>query len=64
MNSNTIIPIAVVITALATAGIIFGLGLNAQPEVTSTPPPKVIYVNQTVSEFFEGTQEVKQISSE
>ena len=65
MNSNTIIPIAVVITALATAGIIFGLGLNTQPEVTSTPPPtQVIYVNQTVSEFFEGTQEVKQISSE
>jgi hypothetical protein len=27
-------------------------------------PPQVIYVNKTVSEIFEGTQEIKKISSE
>ena len=65
MNSNTILPIAVVIAVIATAGIIFGLGLSTQPEVTTTPtPPQVIYVNKTVSEIFEGTQEIKKISSE
>lgn len=65
MNSNTILPIAVVIAVIATAGIIFGLGLSTQPEVTTAPtPPQVIYVNKTVSEIFEGTQEIKKISSE
>lgn len=65
MNSNTILPIAVAIAVLATAGVILGLGLNTQPEVTNTPPPtQIIYVNKTVSEFFEGSQEIKKISSE
>jgi inhibitor of cysteine peptidase len=65
MNSNIILPIAVAIAVLATAGVILGLGLNTQPEVTTTPPPtQIIYVNKTVSDFFEGSQEIKKISSE
>ncbi|MEJ2261392.1 MAG: beta-propeller domain-containing protein, partial [Nitrosopumilaceae archaeon] len=65
MNSKIILPIAVAIAVLATAGVILGLGLNAQPEITNTPPPpQIIYVNKTVSDFFEGSQEIKKISSE
>ena len=53
MSLKIILPIAVVIAVLATAGVILGLGLNAQPEVTNTPPPpQIIYVNKTVSDFF------------
>ncbi|MGD8638839.1 MAG: hypothetical protein PVG43_08080, partial [Nitrosopumilaceae archaeon] len=65
MNSKIILPIAVAIAVLATTGVILGLGLNTQPEVTTAPPPtQIIYVNKTVSDIFEGSQEIKKISSE
>ena len=64
MNS-IILPIAVAIAVIATAGIMFAINANQQPQVTEVPsPPQIIYVNKTVSEFFEGNQEIKKISSE
>ena len=64
MNS-IILPIAVAIAVIVTAGIMLAINTNQQPQVTEIPsPPQIIYVNKTVSEFFEGNQEIKKISSE
>ena len=65
MSSKIIIPIAVAISVIATAGIMFAiLDQNAEIQVvTETPEPEIIYVDKSVSEFFEGTNEIKQISS-
>jgi len=65
MSSKIILPIAVALSIIATAGIMFAIGFDQQPEVTTDPtPPQVVYVDKTVSEFFEGTQEIRKISSE
>lgn len=64
MNSKIILPIAVAVAVVATAGVMFAIGINPQPQVVSQPPPQVVYVNKTVSEFFEGTQELRKVSSE
>ena len=53
--------VAVIVTAAVTLAFI----PQQQTLVpTETPPPQVIYINQTVSEFFEGSQEIRKISSE
>ena len=53
------------VAVIVTAGVMFAIGFNQQPEVVVEPsPPQIVYVNKTVSEFFEGSQEVKKISSE
>jgi len=65
MSSKIILPIAVALSVIATVGIMFAIGFNEQPEVTTQPtPPQVVYVDKTVSEFFKGTQEIRKISSE
>jgi len=65
MNSKIILPIAVIVAIIATAGVMFAVGFDSQPKVTTTTtPPQIIYVNKTVSEFFGGTQDIRKISSE
>ncbi len=65
MSTKIILPIAVAIAIIATAGIMFAIGFDQQPQVTTDPsPPQVIYVDRTVSDLFEGTQEIRKISSE
>ena len=65
MSSKIILPIAVAVAVLVTAGVMFAIGFNQEPQVTNEPtPPQIIYVNKTSSEFFEGTQEIRKISSE
>ena len=65
MSSQIILPIAVIAAIIATAGVMFAIGFDQQPEVTSDPiPPQVVYVDRTVSDLFEGTQEIRKISSE
>ena len=65
MSSKIILPIAVAVAVIVTAGVMFAIGTTQQPEVVVEPsPPQIVYVNKTVSEFFEGTQEVRKISSE
>lgn len=60
-----ILPIAVAAAVIITAGIMFAIDANTPSQVTEIPsPPQIIYVNKTVSEFFEGNQEIKKISSE
>ncbi len=65
MNSQIILPIAVIVAVIATAGIMFAIGFDKQPEVTTEPSlPEIIYVDRTVSDLFKGTQEIRKISSE
>ena len=65
MSSKIILPIAVAVAVIVTAGVMFAIGTTQQPEVVVEPsPPQIVYVNKTASEFFEGTQEVRKISSE
>lgn len=66
MSSKIIIPIAVIVSVLATAGIMFAvLEQNVEIQVvTETSEPEIIYVNKVVSEYFEGTNEIKKISSQ
>ena len=53
------------VAVIVTAGVMFAIGPNQQTEVVVEPsPPQIVYVNKTISEFFEGTQEVRPISSE
>ncbi len=65
MSSKIIIPIAIAISVIVTAGIMYSIGFEQQPEalpVASTP--EIIYVDKSISEYFEGTNDVKKISSE
>ena len=64
MNSKIIIPIVIAISVIVTAGIMFSLGYDDQPQITQSPQTEIIYVDKTVSEFFEGTNDVKKISSQ
>jgi len=64
MNSKIIIPIAVAISVIVTAGIMYSIGFEQQPQVTQIPVPEIIYVDKSVSEYFEGTHDIKKISSQ
>ena len=64
MNSKIIIPIVIAISVIVTAGIMFSLGFDNQPQITQTTQTEIIYVDKTVSEFFEGTNDIKKISSQ
>ena len=64
MNSKITIPIVIAISVIITAGMMFSLGYDSQPQITQTPQTEIIYVDKTVSEYFEGTNNVKKISSQ
>jgi len=63
MSSKVIIPIVIAISVIVTAGIMYGISFEQQPQIVQSPP-EIIYVDKTVSEFFEGTNEIKKISSQ
>jgi uncharacterized secreted protein with C-terminal beta-propeller domain len=63
MSSKIIIPIAVAISTIVTAGIMYAIAFDQQPEILQTPP-EIIYVDKSISEFFEGTNDIKKISSQ
>lgn len=64
MSSKIMIPIAVIVSVIVTAGVMFAIGFDQQVQVTEIPEPEIIYVDKTISEFFEGNNEIKKISSE
>ncbi len=64
MDSKTTIPIVIAISVIITAGIMFSIGYDNQPQITQSPQTEIIYVDKTVSEFFKGTNDVKKISSQ
>jgi len=64
MSSKVLIPIAVAISVIVTAGIMYGIAFDQQSQVSQTPTPEIIYVDKSISEFFEGTNDIKKISSQ
>lgn len=66
MSSKIIIPIAVIVSVLVTSGIMFAVfEQNVEIQVvTETSEPEIIYVDKIASEYFEGTNEIKKISSQ
>jgi len=64
MNSKIIIPIAVAISVIVTAGIMYSIGFDQQPQISQIPTPEIVYVDKSVSEYFEGTHDIKKISSQ
>ena len=63
MSSKVIIPVVIAISVLITAGIMYSIDFEQQPQIVKISP-EIIYVDKTVSEFFEGTNEIKKISSQ
>ena len=64
MNQKITIPIVIAISVIVTAGIMFSVGNGNQSQITQTPQTEIVYVETTVSEFFEGTNNVKKILSQ
>jgi len=65
MSSKVIIPIAVAISVIVTAGIMYSIdfeqGIERFEESTKA---EIIYIDKSVSEYFEGTDDIKKISSQ
>ncbi|MFQ5783032.1 MAG: beta-propeller domain-containing protein [Nitrosopumilus sp.] len=64
MNSKITIPIAVVVSVIITVGVMYSIDFEQEIQVSETPEPEIIYVDKSASEYFEGTQEIKKISSQ
>ncbi|MGB0855621.1 MAG: beta-propeller domain-containing protein, partial [Nitrosopumilus sp.] len=66
MNSKIIIPVAVIISVIVTAGIMYSIGFDQQqPQVSQvSSSPEVIDVGNSTSEFFDGTHDIRKISSQ
>jgi uncharacterized secreted protein with C-terminal beta-propeller domain len=64
MNSKITIPIAIAISVIVTAGIMYAIDSDQQPQIVQIPEPEIIYINKVSSEYFEGTDEIKKISSQ
>lgn len=63
MNSKITIPIIIAISVIVTAGIMYSINFEQQPQISEMPVAEIIYVDKTTSEFFEGTNNIKKISS-
>ena len=66
MNSKIVVLIAVAVSIVATAGTIYSVDFKQQqPQVSQTPaPPETAYVGKSTSEYFEGTNNIRKISSQ
>jgi len=64
MNSKVTIPIIVAISVIVTAGITYSISFEQQPQVSQVVTPEVIYVEKETSKYFEGTHDIKKISSQ
>ena len=64
MNQTIIISIAIIVSILGTAGIMYAILPDQVQQVMDIPEPQIIYVDKSVSDLFTGTDEIKQISSQ
>lgn len=65
MDSKITILIAIVISVIVTAGIMYAVGFEEQPRIiVKTPSPELVYIDKSASEIFNGTNEIKKISSQ
>jgi uncharacterized secreted protein with C-terminal beta-propeller domain len=62
MSSKIIIAIA--ISVIVIAGIMYAIDFDQQPQVSQIHTPEIIYVDKSISEYFEGTHDIKKISSQ
>ncbi len=58
------IPIAVIASILVTAGIMYAIDVEQPIQTTQIPEPEIIYVEKPSSDYFEGTNDIKKISSQ
>ena len=63
MNSKITIPIAISISIIVTAGIMYSMEFE-QPQTSQVSEPEIISNSKLGSEFFENTQEIRKISSQ
>jgi len=64
MKSKITMPMAVAISVIVTAGIMYSIDFEKQPQIVQIPEPEISYVDKSVSKYFEGTNEIKKISSQ
>ena len=69
MNPKITIPIIVAISVIATAGIMYSTDFKqGQQELqvsepVKIPEPEIVYIEKPISEYFEGTNDIKKIES-
>ena len=65
MDSKITIPIAIIVSAIVTAGIMYSINFDQPIENLENPQTtEIIYVEKHNSEFLEGTNDIKKISSQ
>ncbi|MBT5200429.1 MAG: copper amine oxidase [Thaumarchaeota archaeon] len=64
MNQTIIIPIAIIVSILGTAGIMYAISFDQPSQISDISEPQIIYVDKSASEFFTGTDEIKKITSQ
>ncbi len=65
MSSKVIIPIAVAISVIVTAGIMYSIDFEQDIErFEESTKAEIIYIDKSVSKYFEGTDDIKKISSQ
>jgi uncharacterized secreted protein with C-terminal beta-propeller domain len=64
MNSKITIPIIIAISVIVTAAITYSISFEQQPQVSQVITPEIIYVEKETSKYFEGTHDIKKISSQ
>ena len=63
MNTKITIPIAVIITAIVTAGIMYSANTES-PTTSISQEPEIIYIEKQSEDLFENTNQLKKISSQ
>ncbi|MCH9659019.1 beta-propeller domain-containing protein [archaeon] len=70
MNPKITIPIIVAISVIATAGIMYSTDFKQDQqelqvsEPVKIPEPEIVYIEKPISEYFEGTNDIKKIESQ
>ena len=63
MNTKITIPIAVIITAIVTAGIMYSANTES-PTTSISQEPEIVYIEKQSEDLFENTNQLKKISSQ
>jgi len=64
MNSKITIPIIITISVIVTAAITYSISFEQEPQVLQKVTPEIIYVEKETSKYFEGTHDIKKITSQ
>ncbi len=64
MNTKITIPLIVIISVIVTAGIMYSVDFNLNKQDVQVSEPEIIYVEKPSTNYFEGTNDIKQIQSD